>query len=193
MSSKVDLPNFDFAAQAHRIERLRADHPATTETRTIIRRFVESCALQALFKSPVLDVGCGYRSNEPEVCSAGSLEFFTLDADPRYRPDFQSDAREMNLFNSNTFGAVICTEVLEHVNQPRLVIAEAHRILRSGGYFVLSVPFWKPVHESRGMKDYWRFTPAGIAELLESFKPMNVKPSDDGGTPLCILAWGRKP
>jgi 2-polyprenyl-6-hydroxyphenyl methylase/3-demethylubiquinone-9 3-methyltransferase len=43
-------------------------------------------------------------------------------------------------FTDDSFEAVVCSEVLEHVDDPRAVVAEASRVLRPGGVFVFSLP-----------------------------------------------------
>ena len=43
-------------------------------------------------------------------------------------------------YKDNTFDLVICTEVLEHIINPEVVMAEAFRVLKPGGVFISSVP-----------------------------------------------------
>jgi 2-polyprenyl-6-hydroxyphenyl methylase/3-demethylubiquinone-9 3-methyltransferase len=43
-------------------------------------------------------------------------------------------------FADGSFGSVVCSEVLEHVEDPGAVIAEASRVLRPGGVFVFTLP-----------------------------------------------------
>jgi 2-polyprenyl-6-hydroxyphenyl methylase/3-demethylubiquinone-9 3-methyltransferase len=43
-------------------------------------------------------------------------------------------------FGDGSFDAVVCSEVLEHVQDPAAVIAEVSRVLRPGGVFVFSLP-----------------------------------------------------
>lgn len=43
-------------------------------------------------------------------------------------------------FTNNTFNAVFCLEVLEHVDYPDQVILEIKRVLKKGGYGVILVP-----------------------------------------------------
>jgi 2-polyprenyl-6-hydroxyphenyl methylase/3-demethylubiquinone-9 3-methyltransferase len=43
-------------------------------------------------------------------------------------------------FADGSFDSVVCSEVLEHVQDPAVVIAEASRVLRPGGVFVFSLP-----------------------------------------------------
>ncbi len=43
-------------------------------------------------------------------------------------------------FPNNMFDAVTCIAVIEHVFDPYFVIAEIHRVLKQGGFFVVEVP-----------------------------------------------------
>ena len=61
-------------------------------------------------------------------------------------------------------GTVLCTETLEHVEEPAAFLRELRRVLSSGGRLILTVPFaarWHFVPH-----DYWRFTPAGLEQVL---------------------------
>jgi len=59
-------------------------------------------------------------------------------------------------FKSGNLDAVICTNVLEHLRNPQDCIAQIARVLRSGGDFIVVVPFLYPVHPNP--EDHWRFT-----------------------------------
>jgi SAM-dependent methyltransferase len=67
-----------------------------------------------------------------------------------------------------SFDVVLCTMVLEHVTDPRRVLAEARRALRPNGRIVLTVPGVWPTHEAP--HDYWRFTRFGLEELMREFR-----------------------
>ncbi len=59
-----------------------------------------------------------------------------------------------------SFDAVLCTEVLEHVPDPVVVLTELARLLKPGGKMILSVPFcsfthFAPYHFSTGLSRYW--------------------------------------
>ena len=43
-------------------------------------------------------------------------------------------------FNSNSFDIVICLEVLEHLQVPKKAIDEIYRVLKPGGYAIISTP-----------------------------------------------------
>ena len=49
------------------------------------------------------------------------------------------DAEDLK-FKTNTFDAVFCLEVLEHVYQPKKVLKEFKRVMKKGGYGIFLVP-----------------------------------------------------
>ena len=78
-------------------------------------------------------------------------------------PDVFSSAEALP-FADETFDAVACFEVLEHVENPALAVGEAVRVLRPGGIYVLSTPFLYPLHDTP--RDFRRYTPFGLRRLL---------------------------
>jgi SAM-dependent methyltransferase len=61
---------------------------------------------------------------------------------------------------NGAFDAVMCTEVLEHVPDPVAALRELARLIRPGGYLVLSAPFCSlthmaPYHFSTGFSRYF--------------------------------------
>lgn len=69
------------------------------------------------------------------------------------------------------FDLVICTQVLEYVPAPSALIAEIHRVLKPGGYILLSVPAVFPRDSDQ---DAWRFLPASLRVLLRSFHDLEI-------------------
>jgi SAM-dependent methyltransferase len=63
-------------------------------------------------------------------------------------------------FQSNSFDAVICQAVLEHVVRPQACIDEIHRVLKPRGVLFADVPFMYPVH--MGAYDFTRFSLGGL-------------------------------
>ncbi len=68
-------------------------------------------------------------------------------------------------FAARTFAAVISQETLEHVADPFRAVREMSRVLSSGGTLYIQLPFIIGYHP--GPEDYWRFTRAGIRQLVD--------------------------
>ena len=71
------------------------------------------------------------------------------------RPDVQADAAQIP-FQGECFDVVICSELLEHVPDPRVVVAEMQRVLRVGGTLLICVPFLYRIHGDP--YDFGRYT-----------------------------------
>jgi SAM-dependent methyltransferase len=59
-----------------------------------------------------------------------------------------------------SFDAVLCTEVLEHLPDPVRALDEMARLLRTGGTFIITAPFWSlthfaPYHYATGFNRYF--------------------------------------
>jgi SAM-dependent methyltransferase len=63
-----------------------------------------------------------------------------------------------------SFDIVLSTQVLEHVPDPSLYLAECFRVLRSGGHMVLSTHGIMVYHPDP--VDYWRWTCAGLERIV---------------------------
>jgi ubiquinone/menaquinone biosynthesis C-methylase UbiE len=70
-------------------------------------------------------------------------------------------------YSDDSFDAVFCNQVLEHVSKPWVCVDEFHRVLKSGGILILSSPFIYQEHNHP--VDNWRFTPSGLGVLCENF------------------------
>jgi len=75
--------------------------------------------------------------------------------DPTTNPDYLCDGSKIPV-ESNSFDVVICSEVLEHVREPILILKEAFRVLKHGGIILICVPFLYKIHADPF--DYSRFT-----------------------------------
>ncbi len=65
-----------------------------------------------------------------------------------------------------SFDAVLCTQVLEHVREPRQVIQEIARVLKPGGRLYLAAP--QSWHQHQKPYDFFRYTSFGLSYLLET-------------------------
>ena len=123
-------------------------------------------------KGLILDVGAGLSPFEKYIING---KFITLEYTIKDKPIVVGSA--MNLpFKIETFDSIICTEVLEHLEEPGDCVKEIKRVLKKGGHLYLTAPMiWCLHYEPR---DFYRFTNHGLVYLLskENFKIVEVKP-----------------
>jgi SAM-dependent methyltransferase len=150
--------------------------PSITDPHWLVlnkRREIFRERVERLLPGPltVLDVGGRIQPYRPLVDSRLGAYIAT---DLRPTPLVNVMARGEQLpFPNEQFDLVICTQVLQYVPQPALVIAEVARVLKPGGYFFLSVPSACP---SDASEECWRFLPAGLHFLLATFSRVEVIP-----------------
>ena len=109
----------------------------------------------------LLDVGCG-RTPYREMISEQIESYTALDIAPAPEVDVVGDA--LNLpFENDAFQTVFTSQVLEHVTDPRRMLAELARVVTPDGYVILSVPQYWPEHEVP--YDFHRFTIHGLQSL----------------------------
>lgn len=143
-------------------------------------------------RGTVADIGCGAQPYRP-LLGEGTVYIGvdTPDAEDHFGyaiPDVrQLDGNRWPLADGEA-DAVLSTETLEHVPEPRTFLAEAARCVRPGGQLVLTVPFaarWHYVPH-----DYWRYTPASLKLLLEEagFEDVVVWSRGNATTVACYKA-----
>jgi SAM-dependent methyltransferase len=89
-------------------------------------------------------------------------------------------------FKSECLDVVYSIAVLEHVKKPWIVADEIFRVLHSGGYVVLELPFLNVIHDDQ---DYFRFTDRGIRSLFDHsrFEVVFEQVGSGGGSFLSVL------
>ena len=88
-------------------------------------------------------------------------------------------------FPNDTFEAVLCTEVLEHLREPQTALDEMFRVLRTDGRLVLTTRFIFPIHDAP--HDYFRFTCYGLEHLLRRFTMVEMREETDSMGALAII------
>lgn len=88
-------------------------------------------------------------------------------------------------FENSSFECVLCTEVLEHLNEPQRAINEIFRVLTPSGKLILTTRFLYPRHGEPN--DFFRYTPDGIRYLLRNFEIESIQPETAGLQTFTIL------
>lgn len=147
--------------------------------RKITRTHLEAFLSRHASDERALDVGSGGSSYG---------RFFpnrvSVDINPARKPDVIADAHALP-FKDSEFALVLCTEVLEHVRDPRAAIAQMRRVLKPGGTLILTTRFIYPIHDAPG--DYWRFTRYGLAELFAEWDIAELTPETIDAETLAVL------
>lgn len=126
------------------------------------------------FSGLVLDLGCGSRPFESDILLHAS-RYVGVDWGNSLhgsQADIISDLNKPLPIDSNHVDHIVSFEVMEHLSEPRVMLTEAFRVLRSGGQLSLSVPFQWWVHEAPW--DYYRYTRYGLHYMLDQAGFVNV-------------------
>lgn len=151
--------------------------------------WISSKAKEVSAGSRVLDVGAGTGRHRSlfEHCRYESQDFCqyipaTEDSESSWaygRIDFVCDATAVPVADQ-TYDAVLCTEVLEHVPQPALVVREIARLLKPGGTCILTAPLGSGLH-MMPYHFFGGFTPAWYEKALSESGFTNIEIESNGG------------
>ena len=116
----------------------------------------------------ILDIGCGkgrLREKMPD-----NTYYVGLDYPPTGIGLYQTEAdilctAEALPLAHQSFDIVACLEVMEHLPNPAAAAREISRVLRPGGYAMVSVPFAYPLHDIPF--DYQRLTAFQLTRIFE--------------------------
>ncbi len=137
-------------------------------TRYLIRRmqtrFVEQ-ETKGKFFDVVVDIGVGAAPHKKFITHK---RYIGVDIEDRggVADLLVEDINDGLSLAEGTADLVLCTEVLEHVKKPHVVVAELYRITKPGGTVLLTTPMVWPLHEVPN--DHFRYTNFGAAYLFES-------------------------
>jgi SAM-dependent methyltransferase len=117
----------------------------------------------------ILDFGCGSKPYESLFINAKSYIGVDLQSIGHNHLDSKVD----HYYNGSTlpflnesFDAVVCFEVFEHVFNIKEVLSEIHRVLKPNGKILLSAPFAWDEHEVP--YDFARYTSYGLTHLMNN-------------------------
>ncbi len=136
------------------------------------KRFIDEKITEIAKEKTILDIGGGERFTKWLSGYRNLFEnsdYKTMDFDNSTRADIVGDIHKIPLENE-CIDAIICSSVLEHVENPITAMKEIHRILKKNGKLFVHVPSIYPYHARKGhYHDYWRFFDDTINLLFKDF------------------------
>jgi SAM-dependent methyltransferase len=143
----------------------------------------------------LLDIGCG---DSPYRFLASNVDNY-IGVDVPRSTDFGYGVNVAARFDGSrlpladqSVRTVLCTEVLEHVSDPRALIDEIFRVLEPGGVVLATIPWSARFHFKPW--DYVRYTPTKLSELFSQFDISVLEPRGTDwsavGSKLMVM-WSR--
>lgn len=128
------------------------------------------------FKGNVLDVGCG-QSPYKFLLNPADTKYYGVDIVDAEKFDYNnSDITpfdgETIPFEDGKFDGVICTEVLEHVQNYQRLIDEMHRVMRPGARGTITIPWSARYHYIP--YDFFRYTPSSLKTMFGKFSEAKI-------------------
>lgn len=144
------------------------DNDTFSLARAHLAQFVTETA-RRLSSTPggkLLEVGPQERSLVRESFTNFAVD--TFDIVDTYQPTLVGDITKYNDFiPDSSYDCVVCMEVIEHTLNPFEAVKEIRRILKDGGYLLISAPLNWRIHGP--IPDCWRITEHGWNALLRDF------------------------
>jgi SAM-dependent methyltransferase len=133
----------------------------------------------------VLDVGCGVKPYYPFFATAS--EYVGVDVKENVNADLEGSVDALPV-EDESFDIVLCTQVLEHVDDPALAVRELRRVTAPGGRALVSTHGVMLYHPNP--QDLWRWTHTGLERLFRDngWTDVAVTPGAGSAEALAMLA-----
>jgi SAM-dependent methyltransferase len=134
----------------------------------------------------ILDVGCGVKPYYPFFAPIAS-EYVGVDVVENPIADLVGPVENLPIEDAS-FDLVLCTQVLEHSDDPAQAVRELWRVTRPGGRVLASTHGVQWYHPSPN--DYWRWTHTGLRLLFErngDWSALSIEPAAGSGSGLAML------
>src|SRR6476619_6229581 len=169
----------------------RRDPPRTSATwvvRAGLARWLRAQADELAAGPPVriLDVGCGVKPYYP-FFAAVSSEYIGVDVVENPAAELLGPVEALPVEDAS-FDVVLCTQVLEHADDPAQAVRELRRVTAPGGRVLASTHGVQVYHPSP--VDYWRWTHEGLRRLFEQhgdWSSLTVDPAAGTASALAML------
>jgi SAM-dependent methyltransferase len=156
--------------------------------RSALARWLEQQATELVGDQRVriLDVGCGVKPYYPFFAGVAS-EYVGVDVVENPAAELLGPVEALPV-ESASFDVVLCTQVLEHCDDPAQAVRELRRVTRPGGRVLSSTHGVQVYHPSP--VDYWRWTHEGLRRLFEqnaAWTSLEVTPAAGTASALAML------
>lgn len=113
----------------------------------------------------ILNLGAG----PTYIC--GRKDVINIDVYPYDEVDLIADVVDLPI-RDGVADCLINIALLEHIDDPKIVVHEMYRILKENGEFICYVPFMVPFHAAPD--DFQRWTSMGARRLFSCFGEVNI-------------------
>jgi len=135
----------------------------------------------------LLDLGCGtvplYKVYQDKVDQIVCIDWENSFHE-NIHLDYTADLNDEIPLEMNSMETVLLSDVLEHIANFNNLMSEISRVLKSGGYLILGIPFLYRLHEEPF--DFNRFTKYQLKKICED-NGLNVIKIEEWGGPLSVI------
>jgi SAM-dependent methyltransferase len=134
----------------------------------------------------IIDVGCGVKPYYPFFADVAS-EYVGVDVVENPAAELLGPVEALPVDDAS-FDVVLCTQVLEHADDPVQAVRELRRVTRPGGRVLASTHGVQVYHPSP--VDYWRWTHEGLRRLFTTsaeWGDVSVVPAAGTASALAML------
>lgn len=138
------------------------------------------------YKGNVLDIGCG-QSPYKFLLNSNATKYYGIDIIEATSFGYNNSAVTAfdgkNIpFEDAKFDAVICTEVLEHVQEYQYLIDEIYRVTKFNADVIVTIPWSARYHYIP--YDYFRYTPSSLKMMFSKFSEVVIR---ERGTDVAVI------
>ena len=139
------------------------------------------------YSGNILDIGCG-QSPYKFLLNKEQTRYYGIDiieaCDFGYNnADIISFDGKNIPFDDDFFNGIICTEVLEHVQDYQYLVDEIYRTAKKGADIIVTVPWSARYHYIPF--DYFRYTPNSLKTIFSKFSETAIQPR---GTDIAVIS-----
>lgn len=131
--------------------------------------------LPSYCKGKILDAGAGHLLYK-SLLTKYSKDYESMDFQKTH-PDltYVTDIQNMSDVNNDRYNFVFSRNVFEHIPYPAKAFSEIWRVLKTGGYAIITVPHLGYLHNEP--YDFWRFTKYSLRKLStdNNFEIIDIK------------------